>query len=86
MSRAHRINLNVAERTCLEFLHDGDVEGAKQNEDAGEASSRSMACQDSGMRQKDSAAARKLTEDEISRMSVSGWTKIPVRKLAEGEA
>jgi len=79
----HRINL--LEEEMLEFLHDGDVEGAKQKKNEKEACEEELAKIQAKTKKDSRSKKLKVTEDDIADV-VSGWTKIPVRKIAEGEA
>ena len=79
----HRINL--LEEEMLEFLHDGDVEGAKQKKNEKEACEEDLAKIQAKTKKDSRSKKLKVTEDDIADV-VSGWTKIPVRKIAEGEA
>lgn len=77
----HRINL--LEEEMLEFLHDGDVEGAKQKKNEKEACEEELAKIQAKTKKDSRSKKLKVTEDDIADV-VSGWTKIPVRKIAEG--
>ena len=72
----HRINL--LEEEMLEFLHDGDVEGAKQKKNEKEACEEELAKIQAKTKKDSRSKKLKVTEDDIADV-VSGWTKIPVR-------
>lgn len=79
----HRINM--LEEEMLEFLHDGDVEGAKQKKNEKEECEEQLTKIQTKIKKDCRSKKLKVTEDDIADV-VSGWTKIPVRKIAEGEA
>ena len=79
----HRINM--LEEEMLEFLHDGDVEGAKQKKNEKEECEEQLTKIQTKIKKDSRSKKLKVTEDDIADV-VSGWTKIPVRKIAEGEA
>ena len=79
----HRINM--LEEEMLEFLHDGDVEGAKQKKNEKQECEEQLARIQAKTKKDSRGKKLKVTEDDIADV-VSGWTKIPVRKIAEGEA
>ena len=79
----HRINM--LEEEMLEFLHDGDVEGAKQKKNEKEECEEQLTKIQTKIKKDGRSKKLKVTEDDIADV-VSGWTKIPVRKIAEGEA
>ena len=79
----HRINM--LEEEMLEFLHDGDVEGAKQKKNEKEECEEQLTKIQTKAKKDGRSKKLKVTEDDIADV-VSRWTKIPVRKIAEGEA
>ena len=80
-----RHHINRLEEEMLVFLHDGDVEGAKQKKNEKEECEEQLAKIQAKTKKDSRSKKLKVTEDDIADV-VSGWTKIPVRKIAEGEA
>ena len=80
-----RHHINRLEEEMLVFLHDGNVEGAKQKKNEKEEYEEQLAKIQAKTKKDSRSKKLKVTEDDIADV-VSGWTKIPVRKIAEGEA
>lgn len=80
-----RHHINRLEEEMLVFLHDGDVEGAKQKKNEKEECEEQLTKIQAKTKKDSRSKKLKVTEDDIADV-VSGWTKIPVRKIAEGEA
>lgn len=73
------------ESRLLEFLRAGDIEGAKKEKEEKEALEESLQKLQEKSRKELRRKSLTVGEDEIADI-VSGWTKIPVKKLTEGEA